>query len=256
MKIEQVAAQLYTVRDFTKTPADIAETLKKVREIGYQAIQASALGPIEDAELVRLCEENELTLCATHEPGDQILNNPEAVVQKLKNLNCTHTAYPYPRDIDFDSTEAVNDLIAKLDRAGEVLKAAGLVLSYHNHHLEFRKLSGQVILEKIFEETERENLAFELDTYWIQYGGSDPVSWCKKAAGRMPCLHLKDFRINSKNEIEYAEVGAGNLDFKAIVAAAEDGGCEWYIVEQDTCPGDPFDSLAQSFAYIRDNLCD
>jgi len=34
MKIEQVAAQLYTVREFTKTPQDIADTLKKVSRIG------------------------------------------------------------------------------------------------------------------------------------------------------------------------------------------------------------------------------
>jgi hypothetical protein len=32
------------------------------------------------------------------------------------------------------------------------------------------------------------------------------------------------------------------------------GGCAWFIVEQDTCPGDPFDSLRQSFDYIKANL--
>ena len=31
MKIKQVAAQLYTVRDFARTPAEIAQTLKKIR---------------------------------------------------------------------------------------------------------------------------------------------------------------------------------------------------------------------------------
>ena len=39
-----------------------------------------------------------------------------------------------------------------------------------------------------------------------------------------------------------------------IIAEAEAGGCEWFIVEQDTCPGDPFESLKQSFDYIKAHL--
>jgi hypothetical protein len=50
------------------------------------------------------------------------------------------------------------------------------------------------------------------------------------------------------------EVGRGNLDFRTFVADAERGGCQWYIVEQDYTPGDPFDSLEISFRYVRDEL--
>ena len=34
-----VAAQLYTLRDFTKTEADIRTTFERVRDIGYKAVQ-------------------------------------------------------------------------------------------------------------------------------------------------------------------------------------------------------------------------
>ena len=46
MQINQVAAQLYTVRDFITTPTDIAASMKRIREIGYegyQAVQVSGL---------------------------------------------------------------------------------------------------------------------------------------------------------------------------------------------------------------------
>ena len=56
MKLSQVALQLYTLRDYTKTPADIRHTLKKVRAIGYEAVQASGMGPIDDAELVEILD--------------------------------------------------------------------------------------------------------------------------------------------------------------------------------------------------------
>ena len=44
MAASQLAAQLYTVRDFTNTPAEIATTMKKVKQLGYDAVQCSALG--------------------------------------------------------------------------------------------------------------------------------------------------------------------------------------------------------------------
>ena len=58
MKISQknLAAQLYTLREFTKTPKDIAETMKKVKQIGYDAVQISALGPIDPKELAAILD--------------------------------------------------------------------------------------------------------------------------------------------------------------------------------------------------------
>ncbi|MGF1450226.1 MAG: sugar phosphate isomerase/epimerase family protein [Opitutales bacterium] len=254
MKLEQVALQLYTIRDFTKTPEALAESLKKVADIGYQAVQVSAVGPIENEALVQLCADNGLTLCATHESGQEILDNPEAVAAKLNALGCKYTAYPYPGGVNFSSEASVNDLIAKLNAAGKVLHEAGCTLLYHNHQIEFRKLVGQVILERIYAETDPQYLQGETDTYWIQYGGGNPVAWCQRLKGRQPVIHLKDYRINDDNGIEFSEVGAGVLPFAEIIREAEAGGCEWFVVEQDQCPGDPFDSARQSFDYIAANL--
>ena len=51
MPVSPIAAQLYTLREFTKTPPDIAATLKRVRKIGYESVQLSALGKIDAGEL-------------------------------------------------------------------------------------------------------------------------------------------------------------------------------------------------------------
>lgn len=54
----KIAAQLYTLRDFTKTPDDIKMTMEKVRAIGYESVQLSALGPMDPAELRAVCDSN------------------------------------------------------------------------------------------------------------------------------------------------------------------------------------------------------
>ena len=80
------------------------------------------------------------------------------------------------------------------------------------------------------------------------------MDWCKKLKGRLPLLHMKDYAYLASDKHAMAEIGSGNLNWKKIVAAAEKSGCEWFIVEQDVCPADPFDSLKKSFEYIAANL--
>ena len=46
-----IAAQLYTVRDFTQTTRDFAASMAKVSKIGYKAVQVSSIGPISDKEV-------------------------------------------------------------------------------------------------------------------------------------------------------------------------------------------------------------
>ena len=128
------------------------------------------------------------------------------------------------------------------------------MLTYHNHALEFLKLDDKTVLDIIYDESNKQNLQAEIDTYWVQLGGGDPAAWCRKLRGRLPLLHLKDCVGTVDNTSQLCEIGSGNLNFKEIVAAAASAGCKWYIVEQDTCPGDPFDSLKISFEYIRANL--
>lgn len=254
MKINQVAAQFYTVRDFCKTAAEFAESCAKVRRIGYEAIQVSGVGPIPEEEIAKICAGEGLTICATHEPGETILHSPEQVVERLQKLNCRYTAYPYPAGIDFTSETVLEKLIADLDAAGRVLREAGLVLTYHNHASEFYKVNGTAVLDRIYGGTRPENLQGEIDTYWVQLGGADPVEGCRKLRGRLPLLHLKDCVGMPNNGSMFCEIGRGNLNFPAILSEAEASGCEWFIVEQDSCPGDPFESLRISFDHIRENL--
>ncbi len=248
MKRSQIAAQLYTVRDFCTSPSDLAETARKLRSIGYQAAQASGISAdIAPAEVRTILSDAGISICATHENSDLIRQNPLAVVERLKAMDVKQTAYPYPAGVDFSDMAAVKALVSDLDAAGAVLRENGCTLSYHNHAIEFLRVGDETLMDYIARATSPENLQFELDTYWVQFGGANPVDWCRKAVGRLPVLHCKDYGFGANNQPFFAEIGYGNLDFPAIVAAADASGCEWFVVEQDTCPGDPFESLEKSY---------
>lgn len=251
MKPQQLAAQLYTVRDFCRTAADFAATIGRLKKIGYPAVQLSGVGPIPVPELKAILEGEGMVCCATHEDSAQLLADPSPFIDKLQALGCRHTAYPFPSGIDFGSAAAVERLVRQLEASGRTLAAAGLTLGYHNHAIEFVPFRGGTVLDYIYATTDARHLVAEPDTFWIHYGGGDVVAWCERLAGRMPCVHLKDYGFTLQNTHRFCEVGRGNLNWSRILAAAEKSGCEWFIVEQDTCPGDPFDSLKISYDYLR-----
>jgi sugar phosphate isomerase/epimerase len=164
------------------------------------------------------------------------------------------TAYPYPHGIDFSDRSAIMSFVRRLDAAGATLRAAGITLGYHNHDIEFLPFEGTTVLDYLFAHTDPRHLVAEPDTYWVQYGGGDCVELCRQLAGRLPFIHLKDYMMTVERKPNWCEIGRGTLPFRRIIAQAERSGCEWFIVEQDTCPGDPFESLRQCLDYIKHNL--
>src|SRR6476646_6520517 len=88
----QIGAQLYTLRDFTKTSADIATTLNRVKQMGYDAVQCSGMGPIDPAELARMLKGEGLVCAATHIPIDRMETEPQRVIEEQQMGGCRYTA--------------------------------------------------------------------------------------------------------------------------------------------------------------------
>lgn len=253
LRLNQIALQLYTLRDSCTTLPDFVATVKKITDIGYRAVQLSGV-KVAPAEAKKVLDDAGVTICATHESSQEILDQPEAVCARLLSLGVKHSAYPYPGGIDFKSDDAVRVLAKKLDAAGAVFAKHGLTLSYHNHAIEMSRFEDGTVLDFIYRATNPAHLKAEIDTYWIQYGGGDPAAWIEKLSGRVPVLHFKDYGFGKDDKPFFAEIGHGNLDWARIFAAAAKSGTEWAAVEQDTCPGDPFVSIKKSFDYLKTKL--
>jgi len=241
---------LYTLREFCKTPADIAATLKKVRALGYEAVQCSGLGPIAPRDLRRIADGEGLAIIATHVAFEPLLNETPRLIEEHKILGCPNVAIGgMPRD-NQASAEGVRTFARNADTVGARLREAGLTFSYHNHSWEFEKFDGRLVMDMIYQDTKPENVMAELDTYWVQHGGGDPAAWIEKLGHRSVLLHLKDMAVVKRTPI-FAEIGEGNINWSRVLKAAASVGVRWYIVEQDVCQRDPFESLGISLRNLK-----
>lgn len=245
-----IAAQLYTVREFTQTPEGIRETLRKISEIGYKSVQLSALGPIDVKELKAILDKYELSVCATHVGYESLKNDLSKVLEEHKILECKYIAIGSLPET-YRTEEGYAKFAKEASEVGKRMYDKGFVFGYHNHSFELERFSsGKTGLEILYEESDSRYFAAEIDIYWIQHGGGDPCFWIEKLAGRIPLVHLKDMGIKDGKQI-MAEVGEGNLNWKRILDTCKNSGVEWYIVEQDICQRDPFESLKISLQNLN-----
>jgi sugar phosphate isomerase/epimerase len=249
----KIGAQMYTIREYLKTPNDINSSLKKLREIGYDMVQLSGLGPCGNDELVSMLKDNGITACGTHSPWDRIASTSELdkLIEEHKKLGCEQIGIGMKPNIFPDTYEGYTGFIKKVNEICERITKAGLGFGYHNHELEFMKFNNVCALDRLMAECPK--CEFTLDVFWVQAGGASPVDYIDKLKNRIRILHLKDFRVKGR-ERQMAEIGQGNLDWPAIFSRCEKYGIPYAVVEQDTdFLVDPFESLAMSRKYLADN---
>lgn len=253
MKLSTIAAQLYTLRDYCKDEADLRQTLGKVKEIGYQAVQVSGVGAIAPEKIKSIADEAGLQICATHVSFDSLVNDFEASVQKHKLWDCSYVGVGSIPEQYRTSAEGYSTFARKASEIGKRLKEHDLQFIYHNHQFEFEKFDGRTGMDILKEESDSDAFGFELDTYWVHVGGVNPAQMIHQVKGRMGVIHLKDLAIVDHKQV-FAEIGEGNLNFKEIIRACRETGVEWYVVEQDICRRDPFESLAISLRNLKQFL--
>jgi sugar phosphate isomerase/epimerase len=261
MPTRQIGAQCYTVRDFCKTPDDIARTCERLSKMGFGVIQGSAAGfnDIPADRLKQILDDNAMVCAATHR-GFDALQDVQKQADWHHTVGCKLTAvggYGFggnPREEWVEWLNSYNQLAKQY-------QGTGLRLGYHNHSHEYSPFGLQDNPASISPDHTPMQLAvdtlddavwFEIDTYWVQHGGADPAEWITKCAGRIPAIHVKDITVTGKREHKICEVGSGNLNWPRILEAAKAAGVEYYLIERDNGDLDPFESLEISLKRLQD----
>ena len=254
-QLKSIGVQLYTVR--TVLPQNPAETLNAIRAIGYQEIEATwanfdRLWPLVQASGLRA-----VSMHVDNKLMTRSVDEMSRVVDQLKAWGFQYAVHPYVPQEDRGGPDVMKAMADKLNLFGEKCHAAGLQAAYHNHAFESATAGNQTLFQVLIDNTDKKLVGFEIDCFWISVAGNDPVEFIKKLSGRVPLLHLKDKAQGTEQRFNesvprtaFKEVGNGVLDWPAILRAASAAGVQHYFVEQDQTPGDPLESIRQSYNYL------
>jgi sugar phosphate isomerase/epimerase len=252
--MNQLAVQMYTLREFTKTRDGFAECLEVIHGIGYAGIQLSAVGCMDGenpevsvADARAMLDANGLRCVATHRPWDRLRDHTAAEIDFHRTLGCDYAAIGGLWGAK--SSEDYDAFVETSRRVAAELGEAGIRFGYHNHAHEFimDRARGTRHYDLL---VQAPHLMLEVDTYWLNHTGLDVTAFMRTIPGRIQVIHVKDKEVLPEKGPVMAPVGEGNLDWEGILDASRSGGTEWYVVEQDDCYRDPFDCLSSSFDFL------
>jgi sugar phosphate isomerase/epimerase len=255
-QLQAIGVQLYTVRSVL--PQKPAETLNAIEAIGYREIEATYAGL---DKIWPAIQSTHLKPASIHLDNTMMNAGKEdelaRAIDQAKKWGFAYAVFPYLPPAERGGLEKFRILTDKLNRAGEKCRAVGLGFCYHNHAFEFEPMEGTTGFQLMMDRLDKKLCGFEMDCFWVSVAGHDPAELLQKLKGRVPLLHLKDKAqgtpVMYKESVDHGafkEIGHGTLDWPAILRAAASAGVQHYFVEQDQTPGDPVESLRQSFGYL------
>jgi len=228
--------------------ADLPGTLRKVAQIGYKEVEFAGYFGRSPAQIKALLKQNGLTSPSSHIGLDILEKDSVRAFADAKSIGHSWVTMPYIPEERRKTMDDWNKIIDLLNQLGPQAKAAGLRLAYHNHDFEIRPVNGVRPLDMMLDKTDPSLVDFEMDLYWVVFGGGDPLDFFNRHPHRFAMVHVKDSSGPPDNKI--VDVGKGTIDFKKIFDQSDKAGIKHYFVEHDQ-PADPIATIRDSYNYLH-----
>ena len=235
--------QLYTLRDALK--ADFAGTMRRVADIGYRQVEPFGFVDMAD-QLEAAFAETGLTAPSTH-VGLLCMEDQRIAFDAAVRLGIGLVIDPHVDRSQWTTADDIAATADKLNAAARLAADFGLTVGYHNHHFELEnRIDGRPALEVLVDALDPA-VVLEVDTYWAQAGGVDPVDLLQRLGRRVVAIHIKDGdgSLDTKKQVA---VGSGALPIQSIIDAVPD--LRIGVVELDDFDGDVFDAVTDSYTWL------
>ncbi|MDR3111149.1 MAG: sugar phosphate isomerase/epimerase [Planctomycetaceae bacterium] len=222
-----VSVQVYSVRDAAKN--DLAGTLKKIGEIGYDGVEFAGYYGKDAKEVRKYLDDAGLKCSGTHTGIGDLRGKFDQTVELHKTLGTKYIIVPWIDPKEFKTVDGIKKYADEFNSYAERAKKVGLAVGYHAHAGDAQDVEGKTAFERFFEGTTKD-VIMEVDLGNYIGGGGDPYKMIEKFRGRSKAIHLK--------ETEDKIFGEGNVDWKRVFGLCETvGGTEWYVVEDERSAG-------------------
>jgi sugar phosphate isomerase/epimerase len=249
-----LGVQTYTFR--RSIGADPAKVLDTIKMMGFKEIEGGG-GRMLPQNFKKLCDERGISIPSTGASYEDLVNKIDSVVWRAKMLGSKYVMCAWiPHQNNVLTFENAKKAVEDFNRAGKILKENGLTFCYHAHGYEFQPYEEETLLDYIFKNTNPEYVSFQMDIFWIQFGGGDPVALLKKYGNRWKLMHIKDMRKGTKKDLtgltsieNDVALGTGELDLSAILKEAKKIGIKHYFIEDES--SSYATQAPQSIAYLK-----
>ncbi len=250
---QEVGIQLYSLRNQFKT--DVEGTLKLIHDWGITKVEGGDTYGLPLDEFLGLLKKYELQVVSVGASFEELANDPEAVVEKAKKYGATYVMCAWiPHNGDDFTIDDTKKAVEVFNTAGEILDRENMILTYHMHGYEFRPYESGTLFDYMSENAE--DFYFEMDVYWVQHGGADPLSLLNTYTDQFVLMHLKDMEkgLNGDNtghgDVETNVVlGSGQIAMAEIVAKAKELGIEYMFIEDESSR--VVEQVPQSLAFLK-----
>lgn len=258
---KKIGIQLYSLRE--QVVKDLAGTIGAISAAGYRELetfgyQDGKFFGLSVQDFAALLKKNGLKSPSGHYGVKDFLFKDNAyeevndLIATAQTLGQKYIVVPWLAPEHRKSIDGYKRIAARLSKAGEMCRRAGLYMAYHNHEFEFDNIGGDNGYSVLLRETDPAVVKMEMDIYWVVRAGRDPLQLFRENSGRFLMWHVKD--MDKKDRNRNTEIGKGSIDFKPIFAAAKTSGVKHYYVEQENFDIDPYQSIGESIRYIREKL--
>ncbi len=242
--VKRCGVQLYTVRG--EMQKSVEATLAKVASIGYKEVEFAGYFGRTPRQIADALKANGLTAPSVHIPLADLMADTNKALDAMQVIGHRYAVMPWLDPKERTSIDNYKRLADQFNVAAAATKTRGIQFAYHNHDFEFATVDGEVPYDVLLARCDRALVQFEMDLYWTNKAGRNPLDYFAKYQGRFPLVHVKDM----KGDGSMTEVGAGTIPFAKYVAKAPQAGIMYYFVEHDN-PADPFASITTSFKALN-----
>jgi sugar phosphate isomerase/epimerase len=249
--------QTYTFRRSIST--NTAAVLDTIKMMGFLEIEGGG-GRMSPEEFKKLCDDRGLSIPSTGASYEQLIRSRESldsVISRAKILGAKYVSCAWiPHSDGVLSFDNAKKAAEDFNKAGKILKDNGLIFCYHAHGYEFQPYEKGTLLDYIMNNTNPEYVSFEMDVFWIQFGGGDPAALLKKYGNRWKLMHLKDMKkgitkdLTGGTSVENdVTLGTGELNIPGILKQAKKAGIKHYFIEDESSRITT--QVPQSIIYLR-----
>lgn len=208
-----------------------------------------------------LIRQSGLKVPGIHQYLNSIEENMDAAVEEALTFGTKYIVVTGMYRFDYSDESKVRRLAERLNKAGEKLTDCGLELLYHNHNVEFGKVTEtKSAYDILVEETEASYVNFEFDSYWAADAGVDALGVMQGLGKRMKLYHIND-RGNRKKgaaitpivKQDSMELGTGNMNLEAMIRQVKAVGVDAIILEshKNWIDNDPCRSFEVSAEFLK-----